>query len=1839
MKPLLGSQGFGRTARNPRLLLRNWFGAWGLVLALLLVGAGRAARCQDNTYLLAVQTLQRGDYDRAERYFRALIANMSGKEGSRRIPYYETQKYREYYPHLGLASALWMRAREAAAVPAGGVPDAARQVSEQARARDTLLRQAISAAGRSLVERPSYAALWLLLQCLVDAGPAYRDAARALIAGTPFSVSDESWREAKDPLAAGPERKVGSAAFSVIWRYEGAGKPLHLRLGARLGPELAAPLLRDLGTGDLGALGKRGAELGAAGPLGDPARESRLDPSKAQSAWRELYDQVAVLPVFTINGGAAQPAAPLKGRIEIRARIENGTLEAWEFKNTDQESAPALGGGAGAEARFVWDTVANAVANAPHLLWLHFSYQGATGTRRRSRAPLSLLVKNDPPDAKLEAKVSRDPDQREVLLTVSSTRPLLAPTCDVWLDPRAVAGDGTADLKPDIPNISLTTAAEREDRLRFVYSRYYSLPRSLPTSLRVRASLVPNVGEVLVREAGVAVPEPLRIGLSLDRSRTGVTGPGSGPVLVTLSATEPIQPADAVLEVDFADGKVEQLPAAGGPPPVQLTPQSVQFSLPILERHPDGAARVRGRIGNIRARTQVLQIVKSVTTLQSINAEPSRLLKVGEPARVLLTYSAPLQQPPLATLLLNGQNVQASIPCDPEPEPGVYSFSFQPTAEGEYQIQPGASRDELGNVVVTPPAVDRTLRALRRDTIRLRPARNPAPEGLTRVFVEAAGAAGDVRVTVSRPGGARNVPLQPLAVQRGENGATFVDLRVDRGEEADAVLEASAPGRETERRTIHLDGQPPRFQLDGLPAVVTAADRLRCQITAFEPLRPGARPRIFVRQGTLAGREGEVEPDPDRPGQWLGSVLLQAQPGEARVYVTGVDLAGNQSAEESFQTVDVRLRQKTPAAIQVDRRRWGPGTHEIRVRSLGEPLTQAPELRLISPASEAAPTLIPLRREGSEFRGSYTVARAQTSGIAVLRVDGAAAAATQVILDTRPPLVSIGLPDTAMPGEKVAVVVSADEPLALARLQVKAVGTGGTATQDVPLRPAAGAERWLGELPVRPEHQSYECTVTGEDQAGLPMDPTTAMLTVRAVGWRLEASARVVGSGGVLRIKARPQPGQASEATLVQARLRYRTKAPVLPPITLQRAGGDEGTLAGEFPIDNGVATGDAEVVLLVNREEMRRIPVLLDTSAPELRVSTTSAGGRTLVTVRVENGDGLPGTPPLTGVVRGLNRRIEFRSAGDPWTFLAETDVSGAAPGAYRVDVEGADEAGNTGRGRGLVRVGGPLEVEWFTPVPAARVDRLNEIRFRVNGLVGERVLLTLTKADDPSVRVEATATLPDPAEPRPSAIVATRSLGPSLPEDTLEVRIDPGATLPYGPYRLDVRAQAEPSSPFLPVRNARVDFSFGPAQVGPAGRFAILVAVQEYRNLPRLQNPHRDAAKLRTALLQRGYLDRNVRVFTDVQPAAGLNLGSPQVKAGDATNLLNAIQAAADEARNQGVQYLVFAYFGHGASKEGRNYLIPSGVQLRFLERFSITPQDVVQVINGPTAGKPIPHTLLLLDACRNGAGARLTPAPLDPLNGDTLTAYYSCTQGEESLELLQPQAGTLAFTGGLFTEMFVRLLGAGSFKNWGGFEDELYGLVREAAAQLDGRSQRPERQAVPSSEAKATLPGFFDLTPKSASARRDGDQQRAVLHRLHRVGNAARQVQHLPRPEIQDFPLGFEPHFAQQHLDRDWTRHLMGRQVRPVAERLQHDTLFRHLHQREAGPSRGTILIRILQSPHHRVKIEHVDAPGMLPGVSLRRHMFFRHCLFSPGGRPAVSIARTRDPSTQGTRCGYV
>ena len=293
------------------------------------------------------------------------------------------------------------------------------------------------------------------------------------------------------------------------------------------------------------------------------------------------------------------------------------------------------------------------------------------------------------------------------------------------------------------------------------------------------------------------------------------------------------------------------------------------------------------------------------------------------------------------------------------------------------------------------------------------------------------------------------------------------------------------------------------------------------------------------------------------------------------------------------------------------------------------------------------------------------------------------------------------------------------------------------------------------------------------------------------------------------------------------------------------------------------------------------------------------------------------------------------------------------------------------------------------------------------------------------------------------------------------------------------------------MQVFNQRVEVDFSAGKTPGQDRFAIIVAVQNYAQFGRLtslQNPYRDAAKLRAALLARGYPARNIHILTDSAPPPELRMADAQVRAADATSLLASIQAAADEARQQKARYLVFAFFGHGWQKGGMNWLLPAAVQTPNLERTAITPQDVIKVVNGASAGTPIRHLLLLMDACRNGVGARVAPTPLDPLQGDTLTAYYACSGGEESLELLRPQKEPLNFTGGLFTEMFVRALSEGKHTTWDTFENDLYSKVREAALQLgEGRLQRPDRQAVPAIGAKATLAGFFSPADGSAQARR--------------------------------------------------------------------------------------------------------------------------------------------------------
>jgi uncharacterized caspase-like protein len=215
---------------------------------------------------------------------------------------------------------------------------------------------------------------------------------------------------------------------------------------------------------------------------------------------------------------------------------------------------------------------------------------------------------------------------------------------------------------------------------------------------------------------------------------------------------------------------------------------------------------------------------------------------------------------------------------------------------------------------------------------------------------------------------------------------------------------------------------------------------------------------------------------------------------------------------------------------------------------------------------------------------------------------------------------------------------------------------------------------------------------------------------------------------------------------------------------------------------------------------------------------------------------------------------------------------------------------------------------------------------------------------------------------------------------------------------------------------------------------RVALVVGNSEYRNVPVLPNPGRDAQALATVLRSVGF--QNVQLATDVSR----------------TRLIENLRAFARAASD--ADWAVVYYAGHGIEINGVNYLIPVDATLGADRDVAYEAVPLEQVLDSVDAARRL--RVVILDACRDnpflaqmkrGAGTRSVGrglARIEPAGG-TLVAYAA-------------KAGQVALDGdGGGNSPFVASLI--KYLPQPGIEiNMLFRLVRDDGMEATGRKQEP-------------------------------------------------------------------------------------------------------------------------------------------------------------------------------------
>lgn len=195
---------------------------------------------------------------------------------------------------------------------------------------------------------------------------------------------------------------------------------------------------------------------------------------------------------------------------------------------------------------------------------------------------------------------------------------------------------------------------------------------------------------------------------------------------------------------------------------------------------------------------------------------------------------------------------------------------------------------------------------------------------------------------------------------------------------------------------------------------------------------------------------------------------------------------------------------------------------------------------------------------------------------------------------------------------------------------------------------------------------------------------------------------------------------------------------------------------------------------------------------------------------------------------------------------------------------------------------------------------------------------------------------------------------------------------------------------------------------QGSTGNRWALIVGINEYANVPSLRCARNDAEKLAEVLVEDcGFLRKNVILMTDA-----VNGRSAQFPTRG--NLRARINQIAQVARDGDV--LVISYSGHGINIDGKGYLIPfdgAGNDVG-----SCIPLSWVRTTLDTSAAS---SRLLILDACHAGArddGASSSPADviLSPLEGAGFVTLAACDSKQLSHE--DPSTGHGVFSHALVT-----------------------------------------------------------------------------------------------------------------------------------------------------------------------------------------------------------------------------
>ncbi len=203
---------------------------------------------------------------------------------------------------------------------------------------------------------------------------------------------------------------------------------------------------------------------------------------------------------------------------------------------------------------------------------------------------------------------------------------------------------------------------------------------------------------------------------------------------------------------------------------------------------------------------------------------------------------------------------------------------------------------------------------------------------------------------------------------------------------------------------------------------------------------------------------------------------------------------------------------------------------------------------------------------------------------------------------------------------------------------------------------------------------------------------------------------------------------------------------------------------------------------------------------------------------------------------------------------------------------------------------------------------------------------------------------------------------------------------------------------------------------------KWALVVGINEYSNVPALRYASADAKGLYNALIKAGFPADNIMLMTDAAT------GPMYPTRGNLRARINQIATLVEKE-----DVLVVFFSGHGTEKNGAGYLVP--IDGSTTDISSLVPLSWVKET---LETSPAKHRLLILDACHSGAKAADagdSPARvlLEPLGGAAFATISSCDVDQLSYENEQSKHG-------VFTETLIEGLKGAADKQAQGNNDNI-------------------------------------------------------------------------------------------------------------------------------------------------------------------------------------------------------